>query len=369
MHLEEGGSVLVRLGLLSAGGDCPGINAVIRAVVKTAVAAGVPVVGFVDGFRGLVEGRARALDAPAISGLLHRGGTVLGTSNREDPFRFPVRRDGEVRWEDRSREAIETCRRLGVAGLLVIGGDGSLAVARELSERGLPVIGVPKSIDNDLPGTEQTFGFDTAVATACEALDRLHTTAESHHRIMVLEVMGRYSGWIALASGIAGGADVVLIPEIPWREEAVVAKIRQRCHEGKPFSVVVGAEGVRGPAGEVAVERTVAGSVEPVRLGGVAHAIGRRLEELTGMETRVTVLGHIQRGGSPSPSDRLLATQLGVRAAELAVAGRFGVLVAVREGRITEVPLAEVPRGYRAVPRDHDWVRTARAVGICLGDA
>jgi ATP-dependent phosphofructokinase / diphosphate-dependent phosphofructokinase len=349
-----------RIGVLTGGGDAPGLNAVIRAVVKRAGACGVEVAGFQDGFKGLVLDQSRILDAPAISGILPRGGTILGTSNRDNPFDFLG--------GDRFADCMRHVRELGVESVIVIGGDGTLTVASELNRRGLNTVGVPKTIDNDLAATDQTFGFDTAVTTATEALDRLHTTAESHHRVMVLEVMGRYAGWIAVASGLAGGADAILIPEIPFHYEAVARRIQARQQMGKPFSIVVVAEGACTPEGDMVVDRTVTGSHDPIRLGGIGQVVGARLEALTGLETRVTVLGHLQRGGSPTPFDRILATRYGVAAADLALAGDYGRMVALRGSAITSVPLQEAIGAARKVPGDGELVRTARAVGIAFGD-
>ncbi|GEA16161.1 MULTISPECIES: 6-phosphofructokinase [Neomoorella] len=357
-----------RLGILTGGGDCPGLNAVIRAATKTAYSHGYEMFGFLDGYTGVVEGRYIKLDPPAISGLLHRGGTILGTNNRSNPFYFPVKENGEVTYRDMSDKAITRLEQMGIEVLLVVGGDGTLAGARDFKARGARVIGIPKTIDNDLAATDQTFGFDTAVRTATEALDKLHTTAESHHRVMVLELMGRYAGWIALYSGLAGGADVILIPEIPWHIESVLKKIEARRAEGKPFSIVVVAEGVKSPEGELVVQRTVEGSVERVRLGGIGQLVGKLIEEKSGIETRVTVLGHIQRGGSPSSYDRVLATRFGVAAAELAVKGIHGVMVCLRGNDISHVPLEAAVGKPRTIPLDHQLLATARAIGISFGD-
>ena len=345
------------------------MNAVIRAVAKTAMNQGYEVIGFLDGFSGVVEERYVILNRRAISGLLHRGGTILGANNRNDPFHYPVKdSEGHVVYRDMSEQALSTLNRLGIRALITIGGDGTLAGAAELAAQGARIIGVPKTIDNDLLATDQTFGFDTAVTTATEALDRLHTTAESHHRVMVLELMGRYAGWIALQSGLAGGADVILIPEIPWRIEKVAEKILERKAQGKPFSIVVVAEGVKTPEGTYVVRDWVEGSVEKARLGGIGQVVGRMIEEYTGIETRVTVLGHIQRGGSPTPFDRVLATRFGVMAAQLAIKGVYNVVVCLKGFEVTYVPLEEVTRGIRQVPPDSQLVEAARAIGISFGD-
>lgn len=357
-----------KIGLLTGGGDCPGINTVIRAVAKTAFQANAEVIGFLDGYSGLVEERYLILDAKAISGLLHRGGTILGTNNRDDPFRYPTEKNGKIIYRDMSSKVLATLETLGIKSLIVIGGDGSMAIARELTARGGRIIGVPKTIDNDLPATDQTFGFDTAVNTATEALDKLHTTAESHHRVMVLELMGRYAGWIALASGIAGGADVILIPEIPWQIENVVRKILTRKTEGKPFSIVVVAEGTKSPHGELVVKQKVERSAEPLRLGGIGQVVGDLIEASTGIETRVTVLGHIQRGGPPTPFDRILATRLGVKAAQLALAETTGVMVCLQNGEIKSIAFGEIPPGIRTIPPESQMIEAARAIGISFGD-
>ncbi|MFZ5778041.1 MAG: 6-phosphofructokinase [Bacillota bacterium] len=353
-----------RLAILTGGGDCPGLNAVIRAVGKTAFESGCRLFGFLDGFSGLVEGRYRELDPLNVSGLVHRGGTILGTNNRDNPFQYPITTDKGLEYRDCSSEAVSVFRSLELDVLICVGGDGTLGIARRL---GLPVIGVPKTIDNDLSATDRTFGFDTAVATATDALDRLHTTAESHHRVMVLEVMGRYAGWIALYAGIAGGSDVILIPEIAWSYEAVVEKLKAR-HQLRNFSTVVVAEGALTPDGERVVRERIPGSGDPIRLGGIGHVVGRHIEELTGIETRVTVLGHVQRGGSPTPYDRILATRFGVAAGRLAIAGQHDVMVSLRGETVVAVPLAQAVAAMRAVDTSGELVATARAIGISFGD-
>jgi len=358
-----------RIGILTGGGDAPGLNAVIRAVTKTAAHFGFGVVGFRDGFGGLVQGRACPLTPRDVVGILPKGGTILGTTNRDNPFHYAVEENGQTVYKDVSDQAMANIAREGVDVLIVVGGDGSLTIARDFyHKKGLPVIGVPKTIDNDLAATDQTFGFDTALTTAMEALDKLHTTAESHHRVMVLEVMGRYAGWIALAAGLAGGADVILIPEIPFDIEKVSRKVLARREEGKHFSIIVVAEGARPRGGEMVVKRVVKESFDQIRLGGIGEVVGEQVERLNGMETRVTVLGHLQRGGSPTAFDRLLATRLGAAAVEMAAAGRFGEMVCLRGGAISSVPLDEAVGGMRAVPLDGDLVRTARYLGLCLGD-
>jgi 6-phosphofructokinase 1 len=359
----------MRVGILTGGGDCPGLNAVIRAAAKTLFTGGAEVLGFRDGYRGIINKNWMPIDKNAISGLLHRGGTILGTNNRDNPFNFPVKTaEGKTKYCDVSDVLLENIRDLKLDNLISIGGDGTLSIARELVEKGAQIVGVPKTIDNDLAATDQTFGFDTAVATATEALDKLHSTAESHHRVMVLEVMGRYAGWIALWSGVAGGADVILIPEIPWSLESIMQKIEERQREGKPFSIIVVAEGAPGPSGEHVVRERIEGSGDPLRLGGIGHLVGKLVEQATGVETRVTVLGHIQRGGSPSPLDRILATRFGVAAAELAMSGRSGLMVALKGKEIIPVPLDEATKKPYFVPPESQLVLAARFTGICFGD-
>lgn len=359
----------MRVGILTGGGDCPGLNAVIRAATKTLFAGGVEVLGFRDGYRGIIEKDWMPIDRKAVSGLLHRGGTILGTNNRDNPFNFPVKiPEGEIVYCDVSDKLLENIKDLQLDNLISIGGDGTLSIARELVAKGAHIVGVPKTIDNDLAATDQTFGFDTAVATATGALDKLHSTAESHHRVMVLEVMGRYAGWIALWSGVAGGADVILIPEIPWSLDSIIEKIEDRQKEGKPFSIIVVAEGTPGPSGEHIVRERIEGSGDPLRLGGIGQLVGSLVEQATGVETRVTVLGHIQRGGSPSPLDRILATRFGVAAAELAMSGHSGLMVALKGKKIVSVALEEATKKPSFVPQDSQLVLAARSTGICFGD-
>jgi len=359
-----------RIGILTGGGDAPGINAVIRAAVKVAVRYyGLTVIGFEDGFGGLIENRARRLGLKDVVGILPKGGTILGTTNRDNPFYYPVFEGGKKVFRDVSDRVMDNIATHGIDALIVIGGDGSLKIARELYEKkGLPVVGVPKTIDNDLSATDQTFGFDTALTTATDALDKLHTTAESHGRVMVLEVMGRYAGWIALHAGVAGGADVILIPEIPFTFEGVCAKIMERRQEGKKFSIVVVAEGAKPIGGELVVKKVVEDSFEKLRLGGIGNLVGEKVEEMTGIETRVIVLGHLQRGGSPTPFDRILASRFGAAAVNLIMEGRFGEMVCLRTPHITSVPLAEAVGEMRRVPLGSDIIRMARQMGISFGD-
>lgn len=359
---------LKTIGVLTGGGDCPGLNAVIRAVAKTAAGYGMKTWGIRNGFGGLVENNMFELTSRDVSGILPRGGTILGTTNRDNPFRYRIIRGDQVGYEDKSGQALANLRSRGIEALIVIGGDGSLRIGAEFTNLGIPVVAVPKTIDNDIPSTERTFGFDTAVTVATDALDRLHTTAESHHRVMVLEVMGRYAGWIALHAGLAGGADCILIPEIAYYIETIVAKIKDRQANGKNFSIIVIAEGAKPIDGEMTVARTVEGSPEKIRLGGVGEKLARQIEELTGAESRCTVLGHLQRGGTPTAYDRVLATRYGVAAIECLIAGRYNVMVALQHNSIIPVPVSEVAGKAGMVPLDSELIRAGRAIGISFGD-
>ena len=356
-----------RIGVLTGGGDCPGLNGVIRAVVRTAVEVyRWEAVGFEDGFEGMImPGKHRPLDVEAVSGILYRGGTILGSTNRGNPFAFPVTKNGKTEPMDCSGNVLDAYRRLGLDCLLVIGGDGTLKIAERLmKERGLKVVGVPKTIDNDLSATDQTFGFDTAVRTATEAIDKLHTTAESHHRIMFVEVMGRDAGWIALMAGMAGGAHAILIPEIPYNITKLIEKIRQREELGHKSSIVVVAEGARPVGGGVSFIRSANPPFDLVRLGGAAQRVADEIERLTGRETRVTVLGHIQRGGTPTSFDRNLATRFGVAAVHAAARGDFGHMVALRGTEIVTVSIAKAVGRQKFVDPQGELVYSARAVGV-----
>jgi 6-phosphofructokinase 1 len=336
------------LGILTGGGDCPGLNAVIRAVVRRADASGWDVVAVREGWRGLVEPIFEDLGPSQVSGILPRGGTIIGTS-RTNPFNL----------DDGVDRVLQNFRDRQLDALVAIGGEDTLGVATRLyAEHQLPVVGVPKTIDNDLSGTDYTFGFDTAVSIATEAIDRLHTTAESHNRVMVVEVMGRHTGWIAVMSGIAGGADVILVPEIPVDFEEVAEAIRKRHARGKNFSIVVVSEGCELPGLEDAGDQDQFGHVI-LSKRGVGDALGREIEQRTGYETRVTVLGHVQRGGTPTPRDRVLATRFGLEAADLALAGEFGQMAALRGDDVVAVPLAEATAQLKVVPRE--WYDVANA--------
>jgi ATP-dependent phosphofructokinase / diphosphate-dependent phosphofructokinase len=343
-----------RVGILTGGGDCPGLNAVIRAVARRSLDRGYEVAGIRDGWRGLVDGRFEPLGPREISGILPRGGTILGTT-RTNPYKL----------EQGVESVLEHFEGAGLNALVAIGGEDTLGVAARLhAERGFPVVGVPKTIDNDLAATDYTFGFDTAVSIATEAIDRLHTTAESHNRVMVVEVMGRHTGWIAVMSGIAGGADVILIPEQPITVERACEEIQRRHRRGKDFSIVVVSEGYgltyeSGEQRVVAQEARSSDQFGHVRLGGVGDLLGREIEERTGYETRVTVLGHVQRGGSPTPRDRVLATRYGLKAADLVHEGSFGRMAALQGDRIVDVSLAAATSELKTVPPH--WYDVAKA--------
>jgi phosphofructokinase-like protein len=358
----------MKIGIVTGGGDCPGVNAVIRAVAKTAAKLGWEAVGIIGGYQGLLPPQNyRALDYKALDGLLVRGGTILGTANR-GPFSAKTGH-GETR--QLPKELLDETQRgleqLGLAALVSVGGDGTLTIAQQMHAHGIPMVGVPKTIDNDLAATVTTFGFDSAVACATDALDRLHTTAESHNRVIVLEVMGRYAGWIALYAGVAGGADVILIPEIPFRYESISAAVAGREQQGKHFTLVIAAEGAK-PAG---ADFVTAGAQQPnreARLGGIGAIVADEIEKRTGKETRVVVLGHLQRGGSPTNMDRALCTLFGAKAVELIAEGKFGQMVAHTGTSVESVPLAEAIGHLRTVPLDGGYVHAARALGISLGD-
>lgn len=359
----------MRIAISTGGGDAPGLNAVIRAAVLSARNRGWDVLGSKRGYAGLLgDDDVVPLNSESVRGIMAHGGTILRTTNRGSPFAYPVRNaDGSWSEVDRSDEIMENARNLGIDALISIGGDGSLAIAQRLVDKGMRIVGVPKTIDNDVSGTVMTFGFDTAVNTAIEAIDKLHTTAESHDRVMVLEVMGRDAGFIALYAGIAGTADVILVPEIPWAMEKVCEKIRSRDAAGRRFSIVVVAEGVTMPDGDVGVMGdSLPGQMK--RVGGVADTIAREIQVRTGKETRSLVLGHLQRGGSPTGYDRLLATRFGGAAVEAVAAKKWGHMVALQSPHIVTIPIVEVLKESKRVEPDHDVVRTARAVGISFGD-
>jgi len=337
----------MRVGILTGGGDCPGLNPVIRAAVRTAILEGYEVLGIQGGWKGLVDKNAKPLDLMSVSGILHRGGTILGTS-RTNPYKDKGALD----------KLTNNWKELGLDALIAIGGEDTLGVASKLCKDGFKIVGVPKTIDNDLSGTDFTFGFDTAVNVAMEAIDRLHTTAESHDRIMVVEVMGRHAGWIAIHAGISGGADLILIPEVPIKMEEVIDVIKKRSERGKNFSIIVVAEGAKFGGSEVLVEQKP-DDFGHVRLGGIGEFLARKIEEKTGYETRVTVLGHIQRGGSATAFDRMLGTRFGAKAVELVKKGQFGHIVALKGNDIVPVPIEVAIGKLKTV--DPEFYRMAKA--------
>lgn len=375
-----------KVAIITNGGDAPGLNAVIRAIVKTAEMNGVECYGYIEGYKGLLENNYIKLESKGnASGLLHRGGTIIGTSNNTNVFNLKIKENGQIVYKDMSQKCVDNIKEAGFDCIFTLGGDGTQKSARDFSLRGVNVIGVPKTIDNDVADTDITFGYNTAVSIATEALDRLHTTAESHHRIMVLEVMGRYAGWIALESAIAGGADVALIPEIPYDIQKVAQKINQRKSEGKEFSIVVVSEGAKQIDGEIVVKRNMndGKGVDNIRLGGIGDKIALDLEEMTGMPSRCTVLGYVQRGGTPTSYDRVLSSKYGVKAMSLAMEETFNVLVNYRDGEMGYVSLEEVvgnnkeigaasgntkESNIRKIQMDDDLIKTAKNLGISLGN-
>ena len=357
-----------KIGILTGGGDAPGLNAVIRAAVKTAISVyNCEVFGIKNGYDGFLEDDGVIpLGMEEVRGILPRGGTILGAANRGNPYARKVIRNGQEVTIDVSDEIVKGIQKLKLDALLVLGGDGTLRIAHELSQKGVAIIGVPKTIDNDIGGTEITFGFDTALNIATEALDRLHTTAESHHRAMVLELMGRDAGFIALQAGLSGGADVILIPEIPFKFESILAKVRERSEKGRKFSILAVSEGAK-PEGGSQVFSRKGDEVYVPRLGGIGGIVGEYLEK-QGFESRVTVLGHLQRGGTPTSFDRSLATRYGAAAVRLAARGGFDRMVALQSGRITDIALEEATAITKRVKLDDDAVITARNIGISFGD-
>lgn len=358
-----------KIALVTGGGDCPGLNSAIRAVVQACIVEyGMQVVGIPDGFKGLIENKYVPLDLENTTGIFSKGGTILGSSNVDSPFHVPVMRNGKKEYEDQSDAVVTQLKQAEVDALIVVGGDGTQAMAHGLAKKGVNVVGIPKTIDNDLNGTEFTIGFFTAVATAVDAIDKLHTTAESHHRILVVEVMGRNAGWIALFAGLGGDADVILIPEIPFSYEKVAAFLNDKNHNKKRYSIVVVAEGAKPVGGNVTVSKIVEDSPERERLGGVSHSVASQLEKLTGRETRAMILGHLLRGGSPEGFDRVLASRFGVAAVKAAAEGNYDTMVAYKNDTVVTVPLETGAGKNRYVSTDSPYLQAARSRGISFGD-
>ncbi|MFW5972613.1 MAG: 6-phosphofructokinase [Bacteroidota bacterium] len=355
----------LRVGILTGGGDAPGLNAVIRAVAKSLILEhNAEVIGFEDGFVGLIEQRIRALGYSDVSGILTRGGTILGTNNKANPFSYYRRGYADV-----SSEVAKYYRALNLDAVVAIGGDGTMSIAHGLQEKGIRIVGVPKTIDNDIMGTDRTFGFDTAVSIASDAIDRLHTTAQSHNRVMIIETMGRYAGWIALYAGIASGADVILIPEIEFDYDQVARVCQERERGGQRFTIIAIAEGARAQGGEMVVRETVVDSPDKIRLGGTGFVLQEELKKRIRSEIRTTVLGHMQRGGTPTAYDRNLATVFGAYAARLVAGGKFGVMVALQDNQLATVAFEDVADQTRTVPEGHPMLVAGQAVGTSFGIA
>ena len=365
-------SEIKRIGVMTAGGDCPGLNAVIRAVTKTAIEKyGLDVVGIKHGYRGLFLGGDEFVNLTLddVSDIIIKGGTILYSSNKDNLFDYTVVDvNGVEHHGDYSDVGVENLKKAGIDALVVIGGDGTLTSGRDFARKGVKVIGVPKTIDNDLAATDTTFGFDTAVAVATDAIDKLRTTAESHSRIIVIEAMGRYAGFIGIASAIAGGCDACLIPEIPYDINKVADAIKENQKNGKNYALVVVAEGAKPLGGDVVVSKVVENSPDPIRLGGIGNVVASQLEELVGLEARATILGHVQRGGTPTANDRILSTRYGTYAVELLMQGKFGNMVTLSGSELSYESLENVIGKNKAVEEDSYWVQTARGINLCLGD-
>jgi 6-phosphofructokinase 1 len=357
-----------RIGILTGGGDCPGLNAVIRGVTKTAIGKyGMEVIAFHDGFEGLIEERFGILRQEDVSGILTRGGTILGASNIANPFAWAIGEGNNRQVVDKSDHCMQLYGDLGLDALICVGGDGTMTIGGKLAEKGANIIGVPKTIDNDLMETDLTFGFDSARLAATDAVDRLHSTGQSHHRVMIVEVMGRNAGWLALESGLAGGGDIILLPEIPYDIHEIVSVVRKRSRFGKRFSLVVVAEGCKPEGGEQVVQKIVEDASEPRRLGGISHTISDEIEKNSDIECRVTILGHLQRGGTPTPFDRLLATRFSVKAMDMVAEGKFNHMVALQGNKLVPVPVEKVMGKQRTVPPDSDLIKAGLAVGTSFG--
>ncbi len=358
-----------RIGILTGGGDCPGLNGVIRGVAKSAMHCyQADVYGFYDGFRGLVTGAGRWLSWEDVSGILTLGGTILGTTNRDNPFSFVDDYNNPEKRRDASSDVLENYHKLKLDALVVVGGDGTLQCSHNLSRLGLNIIGIPKTIDNDVRGTDRTFGFDSAVTTATEAIDKIHSTAASHHRVMLVEVMGRTAGWIALTAGVAGGADIILLPEISFRIGTICNQLRDRKRIGRHFTIVVVSEGARAIGENVVIRNRVRGSHEQIRLGGVSAVLAKQIEDQSGLETRSTILGYLQRGGSPTPFDRFLATRFATAAVDYIAEEKFNCMVSLRGDRITSVPLSVPSVAPKHIPKRSRLITMAREIGTKFGD-
>jgi phosphofructokinase-like protein len=358
-----------KIAIITAGGDCPGMNSAIRAVAKKAILEhDLEVIGIEDGFEGTIRNRYRLLHYEDVSGIMTWGGTILGTSNSADPYAYAVKRGKNISKSDRSKTALNNIKRMGVESVICIGGDGSLTIASRFATDGVSIVGVPKTIDNDVTGTDVAIGFDTALSIATEAIDRVHTSAQSHHRVMIVEVMGRNAGWLALHAGIAGGGDIILIPEIPYDIRYIVNRVKERNRRGKKFTIVVVSEGAKPTGGQVVVKRMVKYSPDPVRLGGISFVLANQIEEITRIETRALVLGHLQRGGSPTSADRVLATRLGTKAMEYIANREYGCMVGLKGDDLVSVPLNMVANRQRTVLIDSPLIKAARSVGTCFGD-
>lgn len=360
-------SKVKRIGILTGGGDCPGLNAVIRGVTKPALDNGLTVLGILDGFEGLVEGKAIELYNKDVSGILATGGTILGSSNKGDPFHWPEEINGKIKIVDRSKDALKNYEAWNLDAVIAIGGDGTMHISQKLIDMGMNIVGVPKTIDNDLEATDLTFGHDSAVFVVSEALDRLHTTASSHHRVMVIEVMGRYAGWIALNGGLAGGADVILIPELPFEWDKIYDKVLERNMMGKRFSIVCVAEGAKPKGESIIMKGKDIRRTDPIQLGGIGEHVAKKISENTGLETRYTVLGHLQRGGSPTPFDRILSTKFGTFAIQLAIKKQFGKMVALKGNEIKSVRIEDAISRQKLVKPNDQAVLAASAVGVSFG--
>ena len=363
-------TMIQRIGILTGGGDCPGLNAAIRGIGKAALFHDMEVIGICDGYQGLIENRTKKLTVPELSGILTRGGTILGTNNRCSPEKYYLGKDevGNAIYENAVDRCLATVKEHKLDVLFVIGGDGTFSCTKPLVEAGLPCIGVPKTIDNDIFGTDLTIGFTTATRIGTMALDRLHSTGDSHHRVMVCELMGRNAGWLTLASGLASGSDVILIPEIPFCIDKISAFVEERRNAHSGFSIIACAEGAHAIDGAPVVSQIIEGSPDPIRLGGIGRQIAFAIEERTGIESRTTTLGHIQRGGEPSATDRVLATTFGTAAFELALDGQFNTMIGLVDGHMQAQNILEAANKQRLVPHDSRFIRAARAMHTCFGD-